>query len=45
MKCSLGGLADGPSLGGVVVVLKGRDAVQRDVKKLPGVGQSQMQGH
>ena len=44
MKCKLSSLADGFGLGGAVAVLEGRDAVQRDIKKPPGVGQSQTQG-
>lgn len=36
MKCTVGRLGDGCGLGGAV-------AVQRDIKKPPGVGQSQIQ--
>lgn len=43
MKCPLSRLADGPGLGGAVAMLEGRDAVQRDIKKPPVIGQSQMQ--
>lgn len=45
MKCMLSRLADGPGLGAVIAVLEGRDAVQRDIKHLPVIGQRQTQGH
>lgn len=44
MKRGVSGSADGPGLGGAVAALEGRDAVQRDIRKPAGIGQSQIQG-